>query len=66
MYPGFKSLHQLEKVRKLDIVMLKERLHGFTGLSSVDKNGQQFAAIQCPFCLGRSKKTKKIRDCRCV
>ena len=59
MYPGFKSLHQLEKVRKLDIVVLKEHLHGFTGLSSVDKNGQQFARIQCPFCMGRSKKTKK-------
>ena len=40
MYPGFKSLHQLDKVRKLDIVVLKEYLHGFTGLSSVDKNGK--------------------------
>ena len=58
-YPGFKSLHQLEKVKKLDIVVLKEHLDGFNGLKSVDKNCQWFGAVPCPFCHGRSRKTRK-------
>ena len=58
-YPGFKSLHQLEKVKKLDIVVLRRHLDGFNGLNSVDKNCQWFGAVPCPFCHGRSKKTNK-------
>ena len=58
-YPGFKSLHQLAKVKQLDIVVLKQHLYDFNGLDSTDKNGQRFAAVKCPFCSGRSRKTKK-------
>jgi hypothetical protein len=58
-YPGFKSLHQLAKVKQLDIVVLKQHLYDFNGLDSADKNGQWFAAVKCPFCRGRSEKTKK-------
>ena len=36
-YPGFKSLHQLAKVKQLDIVVLKQHLYDFNGLDSTDK-----------------------------
>ena len=59
MYPGFKSLHQLEKVRKLDIVVLKKHLHGFTGLSSVDKNGNGLLPSSVPSVAAGAGRRKK-------